>query len=1249
MTPSTPAPQIFPETVRPSDDPRSGSRSGRGGAALIIGLAAVLCLGAWLMTRGGLAGAEGSGVQPDDVQGLSDSTGADLELGLDALHEGALEGTGERSSAGPAGSGRVRLPGPGNLLGTVRHRADGAGVPGVTVRLLPVPPVAADIAPDFSSFIGIGDDYARRATAIADADSGPSGLFSFEGVREGRWYLDVRSPYHVLDGAVSAKVLGSGAGGPVDVWVRSGGRVHGQVVGPDGVPVAGAVVAMGTGAMRFLEAAAAGDVALLRETANQNGEFEFTGVPPGEGYELAALGSGMSIVHVLEIVVRAEEDTFVFVEGMPGTRVVGRILSGPLAEGEEPLPLAGAKVGALPRGLRQLKLARELLSQSHAVTGLDGSYVLEGIRSGEVDILAMADGHVPGRGPLVQVTGVGAAVAAYFVLARGPMVRGRVVDEEGRSVAGARLLWNVIDIQQAEGRPTMAALFVGGMADFEFPRTDAEGRFVAGPFARKPPYSLRILADGFEAQTLAWEPSELGRTVDGIAEPERLDEVEVVLHRGGAVTGTVVDGSTGEPITSFSLRITGKIEMNPEAPSTFNPFAEGLEVEDPAGRFSIPAVAAGLQTLNVAADGFLSRELEVDVMEQAMTEPITVALDPGARIVGIVEDANGEPIAGAQVTTERLMKESFERMESKRVAIEEGLEVRGRTMQRMPPVGFLRYAVALGLLGSAQVATGEDGGFEICGLEPGTHEVLAFHRDYRAGSNVANAAVGGEPDVVRVVLTEGGGLRGKVRDRFGRPVAGGTVVAASPGLARGSSGNGALHQARTNADGDYEIRHMEGGPYILITTRGDEALAITSLLSSLQLGFVSVPADRMLEHDLVDRAAGACRVSGRVFREGEPVSDGVLVAVGLEAEGLLGVDFKFAPIEDDGTYSFESLAPGEYQVRLEERPRSLQRAKARGTVFFEVPDAPELLQDVVLPVGRIKGRAVAKSDREPIAGARVELRPLGGNSPDGALAQILASRGEMRTSTTDGGGKFGFTDLGPGRYSVTVSRATRASEDGKGRITFAPFEIGTDELQEDESMDLGDLALNPGATVSGVVTDENGQPTGLAVVTASVRGKASGALRSVEARTGEDGTFRLEGLGPGGWTAVAEAEGYASGQGFDFSIDLDGAPPERLSLVLTRGIEVTAAVFTNSGEPVAGATCVLKRKGDDSMSSVGGSSGLFRRLFSGDVATDESGELLIGRFAPGSYQLRVSSGFRTRTFDVEVTGSDTQTLSVTLP
>lgn len=1214
-----------------------------------MGLAALLCLGAWLMAGGDSSGPEGPGLQPGDLRGLSGSSEAQLELGLDALSEGAPGGMRERSSAGPDGGGRVRLAGRGRLLGSVRHRSDGAGVAGVTVRLLPVPPVAADIAPDFSSFIGIGDDYARRATAIADAESGPSGGFSFEGVREGRWYLDVRSPYHVLDGAVSAKVLGSGAGGPVEVWVRAGGRVHGQVVGPDGSPVAGAVVALGTGAMGFLEAAAAGDVAMLRTTANGDGEFEFTGVPPGEGYDLAALGSGMSIVHVLEIVVRPGEDTFVLVEGTPGTRVVGRILSGPLGEAMEPAPLAGAKVGALPRGLRQLKLARELLAQSHAVTGPDGSYVLEGIRSGEVDILAMADGHVPGRGPVIQVTGVGAAVAPDFILARGPMVRGRVVDTEGRPVPGARLLWNVIDIQQAEGRPTMAALFVGGMAEFEFPRTDAEGRFVAGPFARKPPFSLRILADGFEAQTFSWEPSELGGTVDGIAEPERLDEVEVTLRRGGAVTGEVIDGSTGEPVTRFTLSISGKIEMNPEAPSAFNPFTEGLEVEDAGGRFSIQEVAAGTQTLTVAADGFLPGELSVQVTEQAVAGPVTVTLDPGARIVGIVEDADGEPIAGAQVTTEGLMKESFERMESKRVAIEEGLEVRGRTTQRMPPVGFLRYAVALGLLGSAQVTTGADGSFEIGGLEPGAHEVLAFHRDFRAGSAAANATVGGEPEVVRLVLTEGGGLRGKVRDRFGRPVPGGTVVAASPGLARGSSGNGALHQARTNADGDYEIRHMEGGPYILITTRGDEALAITSLLGSLQLGFVSVPADRMLEHDLVDRAAGACRVSGRVLREGEPVSDGVLVAVGLEAEGLLGVDFKFAPIEDDGTYLFEGLAPGEYQIRLEERPRSIQRAQARGTVFLEIPDAPELLQDIVLPVGRIRGRAVAKSDREPIAGARVELRPLGGNSPDGALAQILASRGEVRTATTDSGGAFRFTDLGPGRYSVTVTRAKRAAEDGEGRVIFAPFEMGTEELQEDESMDLGDLVLDPGATVRGRVTDGSGQPIEGAEVTAIVSRKTGGVLRPVEALTAGDGSFRLEGLGPGDWTALAEAEGYASGQGVEFSIDLGGAPPERLTLVLIRGVEVTAAVSSVSGEPIVGATCVLKRKGDVSERPAGGPNGLFRRLFSGDVATDERGELLLGRFAPGSYQLRVSSGFRTRSFDVEVDGSVSQRLAVTLP
>lgn len=1218
--------------------PGAGPRAGR--AALLVALLLALAMGAAWWLLGTAEPAEQRTTRTGDVvrQAQAAEAAPTLEGPGDLMEPGAgRAGAGELAP----GAARVRLSGPGLLRGVVLDREGGYPVPGVEVSLLPVPPVAADIAPEISRFLGVGDEFSERIRPIATAVSDASGSFAFEGVREGRWYLGARSPHHVLDAAESVRVLASGSGGPATVWVRTGGRVRGRVVyaggsARAGEPVPGATLALGTGAMGFLEAAADGRVALLRTTADGEGRFVFPAVPVAEGYELAAIGRASTIEHVTGLDVAAGEDVELVVEVRPGTTLSGRVLSEP-ADGGEAQPLAGAQIGALPRGLRHLKLARELIVATHAVTDEDGRYTLEGLPFGEADLLGMAGGHVPGRGPVVQLAGAGEMEAPDFVLRRGPMVRGRVVDGLGEPVAGARVLWNAIDIEQVDGRPTMASLFVGAMRDFAFPRTGPDGTFVAGPFPREAPYQLRVLKSGFEAKSLEWTPSPGAESVDGLREPEALEELLVVLGAGGGLSGVVTDASTGEPVPSFTVSVTGRIESNPNAPSQFNPFAAGLEVEDPEGRFRIEAASAGPQTLRVSAEGYLETELEVALAEGELLGGLEILLRPGARIVGRVVDGDGEAVPGAQVTTAALVRDSFAMMERQRMEIEKGLAVRGRPAQRMPPVGFLRYAVALGLLGGQQTLAGPDGAFELEGLEPGPHEVLAFHPDFRAGSADAVAEVGAEPTPVVVRLTEGGGVEGKVSDRFGRPIEDATVIAASPGITVGASGSGALHQARTSDDGSYALRNMEAGAYILVSTRGDDTLSITSLVGSLNFDFVTVPEDRVVTKDIVDRAAGACRLSGFVTRRGEPVTTGVLVAVAFEAEGLLGLDLKVAPIENDGAYAFDGLAPGEYQLRYDDR-------RTRSTVIVDVPDAPELVQDVALPDAVLEGRVVDRSSGEPVRGASVRVEALTQDGPEGALAALVSARGGRQRTESARDGTFRLRGLGEGRYRVRISGG-RSGPRGDS-VRYAPLAPFVVELGADEERDLGDVAVDPGLELRGVVVDEAGQAVGGADVLARLMG--AGPTPPRRSKSSEDGAFRLRGLGPGAWELVAEADGYAAGRPVALEIGAGAAEVPDQRLELPRGTAVVAVVFDGDGAPASGATCVLTRKGVDAASEAPTTGGFLRRLFTGDATTDAEGKLALGQYSAGLYELRVSRGLTSVRQEVEVMGDEEQRVEVRL-
>ncbi|MEM9801716.1 MAG: carboxypeptidase regulatory-like domain-containing protein [Planctomycetota bacterium] len=1173
-------------------------------------------------------------VAPRDAGSTTEGRAA-LVAGDDLAQIAASVGSG-RVGAGRAAS--VRLAGPGRLDGVVLERDSGAGVSGATVRLLPVPPVGADVVVQGAKLFGLGGDFAARVRPIATAVADGSGAFTFRGVREGRWFLDATAPHHALDVPATARVLASGDGGPAEIWMRAGGRVVGEVVGPDGGPVPGAEVALTTGAMHFLEAMSNGEVAMLRTTADDAGRFAFRGVVPAEGYELAAIGDGIAISHALDVAVRAGEDTHVVIVGRPGGTVRGRMMFRPEGGDAAPLPLAGARVGALPRGLRHLKLAREILIGTHAVTGADGSYEIHGLPSGSADLLAMADGHVPGRGPLVGVAAGTVAVAPDFVLQRGPMVRGRVVDADGVPVAGARALWNIIDVRAVEGQPSLAPLLLAGMRDFAYPESDPSGRFVAGPFTGRPPYSLRVVAPGFETARLEWQPSAAGASVDGVLSPESLDEVVVELRRGGGVSGVVVDASSEAPVASFTVAVSGRIESNPAAPSRWNPFARGVEVEHPEGRFRIDEVAPGRRTIEVQSDGYLDGRVELDVVEGGTAPDVVVRLTRGSTVRGTVVDPDGSPVAGAQITTEELVKSFFTRMEASRAEVEDELAIRGARNRGRPPVGFLRYAAALGLMGSSVTTSAPDGTFEVLGLEPGPHEVLAFHRSFRPASVPVEVLPGDETEPVTVEMTEGGGLRGTVEDRFGRPVADATVIAMSPGLAGGPTTNGDFHQSRTSTDGSYEMLHMEGGPYFLIVTRGDEHLALTSFLGSLNFSLASVPGDRVVTHDLVDTSAAACRVHGFVLRDGAPVDSGIMLALNLDAEGFLGLDFKAAPIENDGRYAFEGLAPGEYQLTYEGRGRT-------GGLFVDVPDAPELRHDVELPDGSIRGRLVDASTGEPVGRGRLTLRPLDRIEGAGLVAELLTGEAGVERTRVSADGTFRFRRLAEGEYRLDVDRAS-SGERGDA-VQYAPPGGVTVDLGADEDVDLGDVELDPGATVEGIVRNESGRPVPSAEVFATSEAVAPSGPR--KARADEEGRFRVTGLGPGDWRLSATGDGYAAGESVAIAIEEgDAGEPREVDLEVVRGTEVTVLVLDASGAPRAGVGCALVREGESTTAAAARSGNFFERFFTGGATTGPDGTLALGRYAAGRYELRATKGLGSARRSVELAEGGTRTLRITL-
>ncbi|HXI31629.1 MAG TPA: carboxypeptidase-like regulatory domain-containing protein, partial [Vicinamibacterales bacterium] len=197
-------------------------------------------------------------------------------------------------------------------------------------------------------------------------------------------------------------------------------------------------------------------------------------------------------------------------------------------------------------------------------------------------------------------------------------------------------------------------------------------------------------------------------------------------------------------------------------------------------------------------------------------------------------------------------------------------------------------------------------------------------------------------------------------------------------------------------------------------------------------------------------------------------------------------------------------------------PRDQPRAAATGTP--------------VTGTAAIRGRVFAADTGRPLRRARIAV-----SAPE--LGR------DNRTVSTDADGRYEVTNLPAGRYTVSVSRSGYlAMRYGQRR----PLEQGKPlQLLDRQTLDRVDFSLPRMGLISGRVTDEYGDPIEGVTVHAQrlmfFAGHRQFVTTGSDARTDDDGQFRLLGLAPGSyvvsattretWTAsrdgVAQVMGYA--------------------------------------------------------------------------------------------------------------------------
>jgi hypothetical protein len=422
------------------------------------------------------------------------------------------------------------------------------------------------------------------------AEVEPSGAFRLEGLRPGRYELEVT----VFGGGRATKEV-QVADRDIEGVVLELGEQHvvrGVVVDPQGRPVTGARVAL--------------QVTVDRSTTGREG------VTDGGGrFSISTEAGGAATLHAHAPQVGSARWGPQPLETALTTAVVLKLQAGASASGQVRLddgrPVAGANV-------RAMQIAGRTSELTQTETGPDGRYVLRGLEAGFVELEASAPDK-PGTGatePVELRIGAGEARTIDLILPTARPLRGRVLLPDGRPAAVARV--------------TASASGQSARPDAPGATTEEDGRFVLDDLEPAMSYDVQ---------------AELAGYADARAEkvPAR-QEVVLRLSPASSLAGVVVDAG-GKRVTDFELwtrplsGATNSVHTN---------------VHDPGGAFALQALPPGQYELRAFTPDRHMGRVEVTVAAGEHKRNLRLALEAGMAVRGRLVDAeSGQPLSGVRV------------------------------------------------------------------------------------------------------------------------------------------------------------------------------------------------------------------------------------------------------------------------------------------------------------------------------------------------------------------------------------------------------------------------------------------------------------------------------------------------------------------------------------------------------------------------------------------------------------------------
>ncbi|MEZ4365857.1 MAG: carboxypeptidase-like regulatory domain-containing protein [Kofleriaceae bacterium] len=674
-----------------------------------------------------------------------------------------------------------------------------------------------------------------------------------------------------------------------------------------------------------------------------------------------------------------------------------------------------------------------------ATTNDAGVATFRGVGAGWSVVTAAPQGGFAAASTTAVVGAGGASIDVTLVLRRGAAISGRVLDEAGKPIAGARVL----------PRDASAGWdFADGSRDGVL--TDAKGAYAIAAVAPGT-YRLTARAPGFA-------PGSSGLvTVDGRT---ALTDQDIRLSPGGTIAGKVVDGR-GAPAPYATVRIGG-------APGDRGVGEVRQVSTDDAGGFRVDGLPRAKLRAHAESETAASAIVDVDLVAAAEANGVVLALDVTGTIAGTVVDSAGQPVAEVTVTAtpdiwkgtglDRVM------LAGPATATTDG---GGAFVLRGLPDADFRVSASgggatgfgWGAAGAAAVsahtgATGVRvllptpgsivgtlvidgereapsavaqvgwspptpvvaGKIRIAELAPGEHDVTLrgpMFGDYTV--RAVKVEPGKETDLGTVTVPRGRRLTGKVVDASGAPVVGAKVVIGDMLFADGKQ-LGMGDETIESQSGLRSTRSGEGGAFTIIGLPREATGVMADHEERGRSPGAMVPAG---DGDppaitLTLRAFGS--IAGKVIRAGQPGAGYQVLASVKDSEAS---QLAVVTTGDDGAFVLEKVPSGSIYVQAIQ-PGMMSMTNVGTTVEVAPGKRAEVtlefaVGDVTLTVS-VAGLAGAHID-----GAQVFLvRGIAAfaNGQDITDATLKGGSEVVGMKFSFGGAPAVFPELVPGKYSV---------------------------------------------------------------------------------------------------------------------------------------------------------------------------------------------------------------------------------------